>query len=166
MINLIFNEKAKKLGAKWNGREWVPPKLAQTEFNELEKYYYDEQLIVEVSAGFEEREWIYSRVLLVHGYIIATVNGRDNGAKMSDNVSVITGWMDSGGSRKNPRIIYSKELTVRMLVSKSVYHEMLNDSDYTIKLIDTDQDSQQQKIQDCINFLQLNGYQVINKATE
>lgn len=105
MINLIANEQFKKLGSKWNGVKWEAPKLAESEHNEIIKKFYENLIIIEVSVCKNERlkgkDWGYSHVRMIGGYIVASAKGRDSGAKLSEGVAVISGKFTSAGSVKN-----------------------------------------------------------------
>lgn len=105
MINLIANEKLRALGCKWDGKEWIAPKLAVKEANLIKDQFYSDLVVVEVTTNPNEslkgKDWGYVHVRTIGGYIVAKARGRDNGADIMDEVAVIKGKFTSGGSRKN-----------------------------------------------------------------
>jgi len=154
MINLRANENLKTLGCKWDGKEWIAPKLAQKEAIEIKKKFYSDLISVEFTMkedGELKRErWGYSEVNTVAGYIVATVSGRDSGAKIQDGIAVISGKFISAGSIKNFYCDHTSDLVFRMEISKNALDDIeLEGKDrYKYKILE--QEEEQEGLEDLL----------------
>lgn len=155
MINLIANDKLKKLGCKWDGSQWVAPELAKDEAQAIKDMFYTDMVIIEAKllddedAMFKSERWAYKDAATVGGYIVATCSGRDDGAVVMDGVAVIDGAFGSGGSRKNYHINQRKNTTIRLQVSKAsldIIDEESKKYGYTYKILSDNKPSHEQLI--------------------
>lgn len=124
MINLIANKELKDLGCKWNGIEWIAPKLAENETQEIKDYFYSDLITIEVmrtgDCGDLRRETFgNASAVSIGGYVVATAWSKDSGAKISEGVAVLEGGFGSGGSNyKFYCRTKSGALKLRMQVSR------------------------------------------------
>ena len=142
MINLKAIAKFKKMGGKWDGSEWIAPKLAKKEFDEIKKEFYEDLIVVEIKSNIDEYlpgdMWGELHVRVIGGYLIAKVWGRDSGARISDDVAVIKGNFTSGGSIKNYVCQHEDEMIIRLEVSRNALKyldEEVAQNRYTYKII-------------------------------
>ena len=108
--NSDFVAKIKKIGGrKWNSAEkcWEVP---ETEIDTVREYMMavygetdkaDDSEKVTVKVTFNESEWAVCDSLFLFGKAIARATGRDSGAKVGDDVTVLSGKLTSGGSARN-----------------------------------------------------------------
>jgi len=174
MINLIANDKLKKLGCKWDGSQWVAPALAKDEAQRIKDMFYTDMMIIEArlldddDAIFIREDWGYKNVVTIGGYIVATCSGRDDGVKIMDGVAVIDGQFTSGGSRKNYYVSQHENTTVRLKVSKHSLSIIDDESKgrYTYKILNDDKPNhdqllaERQRLQARLNEIEdiLSGY--------
>jgi hypothetical protein len=145
MINLKANEKLKSLGCKWDGVDWIAPKLAKDEADAIKNEFYNDMIVVEIKL--HEKEWFkcvkwgYSHVRTVAGYIIASAKGRDSGAVIQDGIAVIEGKFSSGGSQKNYICDHTDSMTIKMEVSKNSLYLLDEETDrYSYEILSTKKD--------------------------
>lgn len=101
----VYNEwlvnACRKLGGKWDSDAltWVFSPLVEQEVDELDRLYNENMVIVDIEAvtGIS----VSSSPVTFMGYTIARAFGRDSGAKLGDQVMMISGSISSGGSVKN-----------------------------------------------------------------
>jgi hypothetical protein len=143
MINLYANDKFKNLGCKWDSfkKEWITPKLAQKEFEEIKKEFFDDLIVVEVTTNANEtlkgKDWGYIHVRMIGGYIVAKAKGRDSGAELMNDIAVIKGSFKSGGSIKNYYCDHN-DVIVRLEISRNALKYLDKESSeglYTYKII-------------------------------
>lgn len=122
MINLIANETFKSLGCKWSGSEREAPRLAEEEYEIIKTKYHRDLVVIEVTAtpdrDFKWYDWAYKNARTIAGYVIATARGRDSGAIVSREVSLLSGSFSSGGSVKNFMCTQSDNVVLRMEVAR------------------------------------------------
>lgn len=129
MINLKFNAAVKALGAKWDGKNWVAPELAQQEFAALDARYNGDLVTVELTVTDSNRDsgaWLGSaHAVAIGGYVLATAYGRDSGAKVAPDIAVLSGNFTSGGSVKNYRCgISGDAVRVRCKVGRAMLTDL------------------------------------------
>lgn len=106
--NKEFVAKIKQIGgARWNGasRSWVVPEAEVDTVRTYMREVYgetdlpdeDERITVEVTFN----ESAYDREITIFGRQICRAFGRDSGARLGDDVTLIEGDIGSGGSRAN-----------------------------------------------------------------
>jgi len=123
MINLIANDKYKSLGCKWDSsaKQWVPPKLAKKEFEEIRDKFFSDLIVIEVKSlpdkMLKGKDWGFIHVRMIGGYLVAKVNNRDSGAEIFKDIALIKGKFTSSGSRKNYFCDHD-EVILRLEVSK------------------------------------------------
>lgn len=99
--NEIIIKKCRELGGKWDSANecWIFSGMVSSEVEELDYQINSEKIIVEVTANktlYAEKSPVYFL-----GYVVARAFGRDSGAKLGDNIALISGDVTSGGSMKN-----------------------------------------------------------------
>lgn len=137
VINTQFNDAVKVLGAKWNGAEWVPPELAASEFDALDRKYNRDLIAVEITLTDDSRDsgaWLgAAHAISVCGYVVATAYGRDSGAKLAPGVAVIKGGFKSGGSVKNYRCMLAGDsVVIRCKVGRAMLSELQSKAGVTV----------------------------------
>ena len=98
-FNQDLVDDCKNLGGKYDNNVWVFSDIVADKVDELDFLYNSELIAVEITALEDIREW-HAPVSFM-GYSIARAFGRDSGAKLANDVSMIKGGYDSGGSMKN-----------------------------------------------------------------
>jgi len=166
VINLKFNEQAKALGAKWNGSKWVAPELAEAEFAALEAKYSQDLVIVELTVTQDNRDtgaWLgTAHAVAIGGYVIATANGRDSGARLADGVAAVSGGFTSGGSVKNYRcLIKDDQARIRCKIARAMLQEIseIEGVELVVKG-DNKADKADSPVEDAIQLLTSLGYVV------
>lgn len=110
--NACFISKAKKLGGKWDEGAWVFDVLAEEPLKSalLECYGTDgsqePNVALKIKAKKELDEWHDS--VSFGGIPVARAWGRDSGAKVCEDVIMVSGKITSGGSVKNWRTYVSE----------------------------------------------------------
>lgn len=119
--NEDFVPRAKLLAGHFRGGRWEFPE-SQTERVRalcLEIYGTDGSTpipTVTVRLKLQDRDrWEAGTEVTLCGRRVAKVLGRDGVAILSDNVVVLKGGFDSGGSRKNPRICVQEGTVIELL---------------------------------------------------
>lgn len=121
--NKDFVAKIKTIGgAKWNGWEkcWTVP---ESEINTVRRFMLEvygetdqaeegERFTVQVTFNAEESETCDG--INLFGRQIARAFGRDTGARMGDDATLISGKITSGGSAKNWRTIVEAGTVVKV----------------------------------------------------
>jgi len=122
-----FPPEARKLGGKWNGREWVfDPRLEEQVRDLLTRIYgWDGAypvLIADARVILDRlpEEWRGDRSLWLLGRELACRPGRDAEVKLGPGVALEAGGFAlSGGSRKHPALAW-KEGTVLLVLDVPV----------------------------------------------
>lgn len=127
--NLV--EKCKELGGKWDSanQTWVFTKLVEDKVEELDFLYNSEPVNIEITAKgdrFGHQDAVY-----FCGYPLCRATGRDSGAMICDNVSLVSGSVDSSGSMKNWGTKVSEGCQFRLTVSKELLAAAQSDTDVT-----------------------------------
>jgi hypothetical protein len=132
--NTDLVEKCRELGGKWDSEYgvWVFPSIVEDKVEELDYMYNSD--VVEIEIKFLKDEYGYRGPMIFLGYPLAKATGRDSGARVCDDVSLISGKIYSGGSVKNWSTEVTKDTVFRMKISKNLLsqHETKN---YEIKII-------------------------------
>lgn len=94
-------KRCKALGGTWDDKEkvWVFDAHFESEVSDLEYEYCSDEVFLEVK--FISNHFRRRGPIEIFGYTIARAWGRDSGARLSDDVALIEGDIDSGGSVKN-----------------------------------------------------------------
>lgn len=125
LFNTRMVERCHELSGKWD-REigvWVFSDLVEDQVEELEEYYCGELIPVEITIKrtiIGDRDPVY-----IDGYRIATAMGRDSGAKLDANVSMISGCITSGGSMKNWTTVIKPDSVIRMKLPILIVNDMI-----------------------------------------
>ena len=102
-----FPEAARRLGGKWNGTHWVFDERDFDRVKELYLKFYGEDGFTPVKPVTVRvmclDDWFseYRTGLFLFGRMIARGFCRDSGAKLGDDVVLLNGDIDTGGSRKH-----------------------------------------------------------------
>ena len=142
-----FDEDAKNriknLGGKWNGVErcWKVPAALESEVREVlnDTFGTDgsqpvKMLTLRVTALNDVE--IYTDPVTCCGKVLARAYGRDSGAKVGDDVALISGTITSGGSRKNWKSIVRNGAVFKLL---NVYPGQKDDYDpdvFQVEIVD------------------------------
>lgn len=125
--NYILIERCKSLGGKWDAetKAWIFTSLVENEVEELDYVYNSKEIPIELKAKVD----VYSSAepLYFCGYTIGTATDRDSGAKLADEISVIEGWVTSGGSRINWTTEALTGTIIRMTIPELVLEKHLED---------------------------------------
>lgn len=121
--NSEFVAKIKKIGGrKWNGAEkcWEVP---ETEIETVREYMMavygetdkaDDSEKVTVKVTFNEEEYATCESIFLFGKAIARAMGRDSGARVCDDVTVLSGKLTSGGSARNWRTVATEGTVIKV----------------------------------------------------
>lgn len=132
--NKILVDKCKKLGGKWDAEEksWIFPKIVENDVEELDALFNDNIVDIEITA--KEMVCRNTDAISIFGYTICRAFGRDSGAKLADNVSMVKGVINSGGSVKNWKTIINEGSVFRLAVSKNLVEKIV-DEEWDIKIL-------------------------------
>ena len=135
--NSILVARCRELGGKWDGDQsaWVFSGLVENEVEKLDEHYNSSLIGVEII--FNNSMHGHQQPVFLAGYTLATANGRDSGARISEGVSVISGGFSSGGSMRNWQTVASQGTVIRMQIPELVLLELESNSgeDVTISRI-------------------------------
>ena len=135
--NGILAVSAKQIGGKLDAEEkvWVFSKLVENEVEILDNLFNDDIVNIEIKSigrRFGEQEAVY-----IFGYKICYAWGRDSGAKLADNICMISGKISSGGSSKNWGTIIEDGSVFRLSLSKNLIDRFPEVSEkWEIKILD------------------------------
>ncbi len=120
LINLTANKELKNLGCKWDGKMWTAPKLALKEYSDILQRFYKDLIAVEIAVKekIKGEDWARGHARTIAGYIIASASGRDSGAEIMDDISVMRGHFSSSGSAKNYYCDHTDDMILRLEVSR------------------------------------------------
>lgn len=143
--NAEFVKAVKNIGgAKWNGSCWSVPEESLNAAREIMERIYgysditpDETVTLRITCNEE----LFARCasVSIFGKTLAHAWGRDSGAKVGEDVSLISGEIRSGGSVKNWRSVVTEgSVFVLTNVNKRVYESFTNDEnfDITVELLE------------------------------
>lgn len=121
--NSVLVEKCKNLGGRWDesAKVWVFPKILEEQIEELEYLYNADIVWVEITA--KDRVFAHNGPVKFLGYKLAQAWDRDSGAQTCENVSMIEGSIDSGGSAKNWGTVVHDGTKFRLQISKNLIQE-------------------------------------------
>jgi hypothetical protein len=118
--NAELVKKCKNLGGKWceDSKAWIFDQMVEQLVDDLDDLYNGDLVVCDVvfRYGAEEK----GTPITLYGYPMAKASGRDSGAFVYDDVVLLQGGFDSGGSMKNWLTVVDDETTVRIKLSKSL----------------------------------------------
>lgn len=119
-------ESCRELGGKWDSdnKAWVFPKIVEDKIEELDHYYNTNIKAVEICAT--EDIFCHNEAVHFFGYPIARATGRDSGANVCEDVSLISGNITSEGSMKNWGTEVKKGATFRLEISQQIIDKYLS----------------------------------------
>lgn len=127
MYNSDLVEQCKSLGGKWDSEEkcWVFSDIVADKVEELDDLYNSELISIEITNvcnwnGKPDTIGEHTGPVYFLGYMLARARGRDSGAELGDNISLIRGGVRSGGSMKNWYTIIEEESVLRLKVPKKL----------------------------------------------
>lgn len=118
--NTILIKECRKLNGKFDSssKNWVFSKIVEEEVENLDFQFNSDLVQVEIKAKKDIFECNDSVDFL--GYPIAKAHGRDSGAKLCEDVYLINGRINSGGSVKNWGTFVDEGTVFRLLISKNL----------------------------------------------
>jgi hypothetical protein len=118
--NQTLIEKCRELGGRFDqdAKAWVFSSIVADKVEELDALYNNDHVTVEITAIDARRG--SREPLRVVGYTLATAYGRDSGAKVAEEVALIEGRVDSGGSMKNRYTVAHKGSKFRLKMSRAI----------------------------------------------
>ncbi len=122
--NALLVKKCKKLGGNWDGGTWVFSDIVEHEVEDLDYIFNSNLVAIEITAQddiYEQPEVSFG------GYPLAKATDRDSGATIRDGISVISGDVTSGGSRKNWACIVRECTVIRMKFPSELLNELDKD---------------------------------------
>ena len=118
--NLLFITDAKKIGGVWDKEDkvWVFPAFVKNEVDELDYIYNSKKITIEITAIKD----IHRTHDLIEfcGIPLAKASGRDSGAFVYKDISVLKGGFVSGGSVKNWATILGQDSVIRLEIPQEV----------------------------------------------
>lgn len=128
-------EKCKSLGGKWDSKikTWVFTSVVENEVEELDAQYNSEMINVEITALVDLNSWQGPVHFL--GYPLAKAVGRDSGARLCDEIAMISGKISSSGSMKNWYTSVDAGTVFRLNLSKNLLKEV-NSEKWEVKVLD------------------------------
>ena len=113
-------ERFRQLGGRWDGEAWNFPAPLENEVRGALLSVYgtdgtDEAQTVTLIARAKTKIYEYHGPVTCCGKTVARAWGRDSGAKVGDDVALLSGHISSGGSRKNWKTIVQKGSTFKLL---------------------------------------------------
>lgn len=143
--NAEFVKKIKNIGGrKWNAADkcWMIP---ESEIETARQYMMDvygetdlpdEDGRVTIKVKFNEMAFEYTSPITIFGKEIARAWGRDSGAKVGEDVTLLSGSIGSGGSAKNWRttIHEGSVFKIRNVAKKAL--EIPNDYNITVEEVE------------------------------
>ena len=136
--NSLLVEKCRELGGKFDNEAiaWIFSKIVEDKVEELEFLYNHDIVSVEIIAKTD----IFKGQDAINflGYPIAKATGRDSGAIVCNDVSMISGKIDSAGSVKNWSTEIRKDSCFRLNISKNLLENLTDvlKEKWDIKIID------------------------------
>ncbi|MEZ9543594.1 hypothetical protein BCU70_17755 [Vibrio sp. 10N.286.49.C2] len=132
--NTLLISKCRDLGGVWDKENqiWVFPGFVEEEVKNLDGIFNSSKVVVELTA-INEIYGIKQGIEFL-GVSLCKAYGRDSGAKMENGISVISGCVDSVGSRKNWKTVIYQETVIRLSIPSKLV-ETYKDSRFSIKLV-------------------------------
>ena len=153
--NPDFAQAARNMGGEWdrNQKVWVfRAKRKDFVIKSIEKHYGvdlsapDTDVVCRVTA----KRYIESDVessLMVGPVPVARAFSRDSGAKICDGVCLLSGSVDSGGSRKNWVTTVEEDSVFELTLLRSVV-ELINDYDWDVEILPESKDKANKSSED------------------
>lgn len=126
--------KAKQLGGKWSGKEWVFDVRNEDRVAQLYREVYGEYgeecgEKVTVRCECEDGCSRFTEGFFLFGRNVASAFGRDSSVKLGKGVTVLSGGFESGGSVKNWKTIAKPNTLIEIFdVPKTIAEKELSDS--------------------------------------
>lgn len=120
MPNNDLSKKCKNFAGKWEPiqKVWVFPKCIEKEVEELDYRYNTNLITIEITYL---KDWLVEKKGATFcGYKLCEAIGRDSGAKLSNNIILINGEIESTGSLKNWRTRIKEGTSFRLKISKNL----------------------------------------------
>lgn len=134
--NSILVDECRKLGGKWDKVHlcWVFPAIVSDKVEDLEFLY--NASMVQIEVKIKKDDYGFRGAFEFLGYPLAKGTGRDSGAVVCKDVSMIQGKIDSGGSSKNWTTEVSANSIFRLTISKNLLESITIDLDlFEVKTI-------------------------------
>lgn len=143
--NSDFVAKIKRIGGRrWNGEEkcWEVPETEIETVREYMKAVYgetdqaDDSDKVTVKVTFNEEEYAHCDSIFLFGKAIARATGRDSGARVCDDVTVLSGKLTSGGSMRNWRTVAREGTVIKVRNVPKAALAITNDMNVTVEVVE------------------------------
>jgi hypothetical protein len=123
------------LGGRWDAdaKVWVFPKIVEDAVEELDFKYNSNVRTVDLIAT--KNTYTGKDAVTFAGYPLARAFGRDSGAKVCEDVALLSGKVTSGGSMKNWSTEVREGAVFRLKVSQQLI-DIVKDSDFEVKIIE------------------------------
>jgi hypothetical protein len=135
-FNTEFVSECKNLGGKWDAdeRAWIFSSIVSDRVDELEFLYNSESVNIEIKA----LDCIYRGQDSVYflGYSLAKATGRDSGATLGNDISLMSGEIKSAGSAKNWVTEISEGTTFRLSISRELLEKSIKENHADTKLFE------------------------------
>lgn len=133
--NMNLVKSCKNLGGKWDAQSktWVFSDIVEEEVEKLDELYNSKTIAIEITAKkdvFADQEPIY-----FCGYRLGTATGRDSGVSFSDDIALMNGKCESGGSRNNWLTIIRENTKLRLKIAEKVLENFNFSENWDVKII-------------------------------
>ena len=129
-------ERCRELDGLWDrdAKAWVFSALVEDQVELLDIYWNNDIVHVQITLpnGLTAR----CQAVTIGGYTIATASGRDSGATVAQGVALISGDVDSGGSRVNWETEIAEGSVLRLRMPKALIADLAQYQDYQIEILD------------------------------
>lgn len=140
LYNHDLVEDCRKLGGKWDSEEgcWVFSDIVEDKVEELDAEYNTDIIKVEITAVEKDYDGDEANIIgnaapvRFCGYTIAKATGRDSGAKIGEEISMIKGKIRSGGSMKNWKTVVEHGSVFRLKIARGLLEYSGNEWDVKI----------------------------------
>lgn len=135
LYNQNLVDECRNLGGRWDAEEkaWIFSDIVEDKVNELDELFNSEKVVVEITAN--DDCWQPCRAVTFLGYTIAKAFGRDSGAKLGEEVSLISGKISSGGSMKNWQTKIEEGSIFRLKVARELLDACQGEDDFSFKIL-------------------------------
>ncbi len=137
--NTVLLGECRDLGGKWDDQEkaWIFSGLVEKEVEDLDIKYNSEMIGIEILFNSECSEW--QEAINLAGFNLAKASGRDSGAKVFGNISVIEKGFTSGGSVKNWTTRVTEGTVIRMYIPSECLADFEEEYGIEVKVLDNEQ---------------------------
>lgn len=143
--NVSFVKKVKRIGGKWNGKEWHVDENSKELLGEILLTSYGENPFnplqnKKIKVEFKPMDFEgYDKTIDVGGFPVVTRRGRDYNVQLLNNASVIKGaFRTSGGSVKNPACNATEDIVMVVDLPELIYKELSEKDLNKLKVITTE----------------------------